>query len=702
MMDGGRGMLVCDCAGGVPLDGAALGAACGAGGAVTVHHQLCRSQLDRFEAALGHAGGAPLLVACTQEAPLFREIAADVAPDSALGFVNIREKAGWSDEGAQALPKIAALLAEAALPIPPTGALTLSSGGVCLVYGSDDRALEAGRRLAKHLDVTVLLTTAREVAPPPVLDVALFRGRIRKAAGWIGAFDIVVDDYAPALPSARGALAFEPPRQGATARCDLILDLTGGPPLFPAHGRRDGYRRADPGNPAQVADALLDLIDLVGEFEKPLFVDYKPDLCAHSRSRKTGCSRCLEVCPTGAITPNGDAVALDPHVCAGCGSCASVCPTGAATYALPPAATLYDRLRTLLTTFDKAGGAKAATNKTGESAPALLIHDPRHGEEMIGLIARHGRGLPARVIPFAVNEVTQTGFDLFALALAYGCTQVRVLTGPENAGETAGLAAQIGLAEAAFSGLGYGSGRVAVIESRDPDAVEAALWDLPAVAPHRAASFLAMGAKRAVTMLALRHLHSVAPATTGAATVEVLPLPPGAPFGRVAVDVAGCTLCLSCVGACPTGALLDNADKPTLSFAQDACVQCGLCKATCPEKVITLVPELDFRDRARGAVVVKEEEPFCCVSCGKPFATQSSIEKIVTVLAGKHWMFATPEAANRIRMCEDCRVQDQFTQGGAPFALGEPRVTRTTDDDLRERAEAERNAAADPSKPHHH
>src|SRR3546814_4729385 len=82
---------------------------------------------------------------------------------------------------------------------------------------------------------------------------------------------------------------------------------------------------------------------------------------------------------------------------------------------------------------------------------------------------------------------------------------------------------------------------------------------------------------------ALRHLHEKAPEP-----VDLLPLAPGAPFGRIAVDTAGCTLCLACVSACPTGALLDDENRPWLGFREEACVQCGLCRATCPEKVIAL------------------------------------------------------------------------------------------------------------------
>jgi ferredoxin len=189
-----------------------------------------------------------------------------------------------------------------------------------------------------------------------------------------------------------------------------------------------------------------------------------------------------------------------------------------------------------------------------------------------------------------------------------------------------------------------------------------------------------MGGKRGLTMLALRHLHEAAPAP-----IDVLPLPQGAPFGALAIDTAGCTLCLSCVGACPTGALIDNPDWPMLRFIEDACVQCGLCKATCPEKVISLKPRFNFTDEARSPALVKEEEPALCIRCGKPFGTHSAIERIVERLSGKHWMFKEGGAIERIRMCEDCRLVTQAETALDPFAGPSPPTPRTTDDYLRER-----------------
>ena len=182
--------------------------------------------------------------------------------------------------------------------------------------------------------------------------------------------------------------------------------------------------------------------------------------------------------------------------------------------------------------------------------------------------------------------------------------------------------------------------------------------------------------------LALQELHGAAPAP-----VEQVAVPEGAPFGRTVIDVEGCTLCLACVGACPTGALQDNPERPELRFQEDACVQCGLCVSTCPEKVIRLEPRLLFSDDARRALLVKEEEPFTCIRCGRPFGTRSSIERIVEKLAAKHWMFQDSAAVDRIRMCDDCRVVAQFEVQNNPLAGGARPRTRTTEDYLREREE---------------
>ncbi len=187
-----------------------------------------------------------------------------------------------------------------------------------------------------------------------------------------------------------------------------MLDLTGGTSKVTAPEKRDGYFNPEPGNPAAIQKALFEISNLVGDFEKPRYVKFDETLCVHSRNQQTGCTRCLDVCPAGAITSAGDTVAIDPFICGGCGGCASVCPTGASTYDLPADNFIYARLRALLGAYRKHGG---------KTAPVLLVHDTTHGDEMVGIVSRAGRGLPAHVIPFAVNEVTQVGFDFMAAAL---------------------------------------------------------------------------------------------------------------------------------------------------------------------------------------------------------------------------------------------------------------------------------------------
>src|SRR6185436_13340014 len=163
MADRPQNILICSCEDTMPLDADAVRRGCG-GAKVTTANHLCRTQIERFQSAI--ASGDPLIVGCTQEAPLFSEIAAELENAAPVSFVNVREAAGWSDQGAKAGPKMAALIAAAAEPVPDIALVGLSSEGVTLVYGRDERAIEAAKLLADHLDVTVLLSRPQDIAPP--------------------------------------------------------------------------------------------------------------------------------------------------------------------------------------------------------------------------------------------------------------------------------------------------------------------------------------------------------------------------------------------------------------------------------------------------------------------------------------------------------------------------------------------------------
>jgi ferredoxin len=668
-----KNIFLCSCDDTMPLDAEAVRRGCRSAEVKTAK-QLCRAELARFRAAAVQSD--PLIVGCTQEAPLFGETA---GAKNDLTFVNVRETAGWSEQAAAAGPKMAALIAAAAEPPPDVGFVSVTSEGVTLVYGRDERAIEAGVLLKEHLDVTVLLSRPDEVPPPRVRDFPVAKGTIRSGTGRLGAFEIVVDDFALATPSSREALRFAQARDGAKSHCDIVLDLSGNPPLFALPDLRDGYLRADPGDPSAVLRAVLKARDLVGTFDKPRYITFSKELCAHSRSRIVGCHRCLDLCPTGAIAPDGDHVAIDPAICAGCGECAAACPTGAAAYALPPADTLLRQLRDMLTVFRECGG----------NDPIVLFHDGEHGSDLIDALARYGAGLPANVLPLSVNAVTQIGLEALAAAFAYGAAAIRLLVRGKPRHDLAGLRQTISLATPILDALGFSA--PAMIETDDPDALASALAAIGTLtATSRPATFLPVGGKREVMRLALRELYRAAPNP-----IDVIALPPGAPFGAVEIDAAGCTLCLSCVGACPTGALGDDPERPLLRFTEDACVQCGLCKATCPEKVITLKPQLDFRAATARSRVLKEEEPFYCIRCGRPFGVKSTIERVIGKLAGQHWMY--PQGSKRLealKMCEDCRIvviaDDDFDPHGAP----ERPDLRTTDDYLRER-EANKRAQND-------
>lgn len=640
-------LILCDCLGSQQIDAAALD---GVGGTSCsrIHTALCTSQAARAAELMADGD---TIIACQQERRIFEDLAEELGVEQPA-FVDIRDRAGWSDEGAEAGPKMAALLADALLPAATGRSVDVMSEGLCLILGPAERTLPAAERLSDALNVTVLMDEGDEL--PLDRSFEVIGGRLRRAEGALGGFRVHLDGLRQLEPGGRGDLSLGAPRDGGQTECDLILDLTGGTPLFPAHHKREGYFRPDPGDPNAVAAAVFEAAQTVGTFEKPLYVRLEESLCAHSRARQPGCSNCLDNCPTGAITSAGDHVAVDPMICAGCGACSALCPSGAISYDDPPVAAVFRRIETLASAYRRAGG----------SAPRLLVCDTDHGSQMISLGARYGRGLPADVIPLEIPALSAFGHAEMLAALTGGFTSVDVLLSPRSEADV--LARELALAEA----LG-GQGRLRLLDPADPDALSETLYDAAPLVP-ATEPVLSMGARRQIARHAAKAL---APGLDAP-----LPLPQGAPYGAALVDQDACTLCLACVSLCPSGALGDNPDRPQLRFQEDACLQCGICANVCPEKAITLLPRMDLSDDAYRQRVVNEEEPYDCIECGKTFGVKSTIEKIVEKLAGKHDMFADDKAARMIRMCDDCRVNAQYHSENNPFSGGaRPRV-RTTDD----------------------
>jgi ferredoxin len=642
-------LLVCDCLGSQTLNTDALREATGLS-CKTCYRSLCVEQLDVAASAITQSD---VVIACQQEAHRFTDVAEEVGAETPI-FVDIRDRAGWTDDATDTTPKMAALIADATLAEPLPKSIDVVTEGTCLLIGPAEQALAAAEKLADVLAVTVLLEPGTDVEPATAYDCVI--GTLHSASGSLGQFEVRINAFQQSTLGGRGTPALTEPRDGAVSQCDVILDLTGGVPLFPAPEKRDGYLRADPRSQPAVAEAILAASQLVGTFEKPLYVRMEPSICAHSRAEKPACSNCLNVCPTGAITSAGDHVEVDPLICAGCGACSAVCPSGAISYDAPNPDHIFRRIHTLTSAYRKVGGV----------SPVLLVHDD-HGTEMISLAARHGRGLPAHVIPMEVSALSGFGHAEMLGALASGFARVDILLGPKT--ERDALDPQLALADA------ISPGKINLLDITDPDGLSDWLFDQPVgeVLPD---TVLPLGSRRQVARLSAKALNPNA---------TTLPLPEGAPYGAVVVDTDACTLCLACVSLCPSGALADNTDMPQLRFQEDACLQCGLCTNVCPEKAITLQPQLDLTDAALSQAVLNEEEPFACIECGSLFGVKSTVEKITEKLAGSHAMFGNPQAARMIQMCDNCRIKAQYHSTNSPFASGERPRPRTTDDYLSKR-----------------
>lgn len=514
--------------------------------------------------------------------------------------------------------------------IPPT--VSYTTQGNVLIIGPEDLARLAAEQLPSAVNCVILandpVTSQDETYLERVLSAAekvpIYYSKLLSIKGFLGQFQVLVAGASAdsdAIPLSQAAVR--------KPHFDMILDLSQVaclqlemlPPGYFYAGREE----------AKLTQALTEIPELIGEFDKPRYVKVNTEVCAHYRHGMTGCSRCLNFCPADAIASVANQIEVDPYLCHGAGSCASVCPTGALAYELPTSQSLQRYLHQLISRY---------VQSTDGVAPVLMLHE---GELDVSR-------LPAEVLPIALEEISVAGIDHWFSALAWGAKQLVILTSETTAPSLLNmLDAEISLANEILEQIGQPK-RLCLV--RD---VEQGLVDTLTQAkdwPSLVAMDYQHASKRSMLFNAIDHLNQQSQ------QVQSQLVKANIPYGNIVIQQEACTLCLSCVASCPTQALKDGRDEPALRFVEQDCIQCGLCEQACPEKIISLQPRINFNQSERQTQrTLKEEQPFECIVCGTPFTTQSMVEKMLEMV-GSHDAFSAN--IERLKMCGDCRVKDLF------------------------------------------
>ncbi|MBY8069915.1 4Fe-4S dicluster domain-containing protein [Vibrio fluvialis] len=510
--------------------------------------------------------------------------------------------------------------------IPPT--VSYESGGHTLILGPTSLIERTALQLSQMASVTLLSIDGEQGTH----DKLYFADTV-EISGFLGAFKVTVENHGLNINLANAAIDHD---------CfDIVLDMSLNG-VMNEEVPVPGYFPVGRGFP-KLSDALEEIPELMGTFDKPKYFRLDTDLCAHSSRGVKGCERCVDACPAGALSSEGSdktghRIQINPYLCQGIGTCATSCPTEAIHYALPNPTDTQKFIERLLNNYHQAGGEK----------PIVLICSSRH--EQYNLMAL--RVLPENVIPVTVEELPSVGIDTWFAALVNGATQVLFAASRHMPPTILRILNQeVSMAQSFLAHLGIRKETIDILYLESLREAAPTLCDEPLGLNLGELE----GKKRDRLYVALDALATARGTEPGAQ-----PLAATAPYGAIECSTTDCTLCMSCVAVCPTRALHHEGDSPSLKFIEQDCVQCSLCVKACPEKALTAVQQLNWNAAQRQSVVtLHQEEPAKCLRCHKPFAPQSMITMLQNKLRG-HSHFSDQASLDRIAMCEDCRVVDVF------------------------------------------
>ncbi len=692
------GLVLCGCNETLRMDPKRIGACLGLETPPTLFGCLPRDDIHSFIALVNRERFDRVAVACCGPVELFREAvaAAGGRPDHVC-VLNVREGCFWPHPpGAEAEAKAVRLLRAAmrlAEPSRSVPEVPVKVGGTVAIATDSPAGLYLARRLTQVGRPVLILDEGTPSFDPEFIYPLPWKvnwGRVTRVDGSLGNFHVAVERTQPlnletcvycrrCIPVCHtsaisdglrlrmelcdqcgdclkaceevGAIKI-PRRERETIRADQVVVITGdgGPEVSP----RTGYHLLRSPSPGDMDALAWKIFSLMGEFRKPAYVAYDPETCAGGAANQESCGICIPACPYHAISRNPQnslRVLVDPQACEGCGACVSACPTSSLTFTDPAPSDLYARMAALL----------APVPGHPQADPLIAaFHCPENGQRALADAGRLRLAYPATVLPVPMACLRHVSEANILAAFRMGVGGVALL-GCDACphGERELLYGKLDMARSILDAFGIGGDRIRVITGQEgePRAMVEALdrfatsigpapvrWDGRSVLPLD---------NRAVMAEAIRALIEATGREPGRIRV-----PEGQPFAFPEVQVAGCTMCRSCVNVCPTHAFRFQEEQQTLELTQVACVNCGLCATACPEHVITMKPELYLDRDALDWHVVVQDEMVKCVKCETPFINRKALKGIEAKVLSIESILDTFAGTRRdlLRMCPNCRA----------------------------------------------